>query len=343
MKKKKFSLYGLFHSKRDDAEDAHEEDTRPTLKRFFKLCWRKFWKLISIDLLMLPMLIPPILAAYLYLVMDQTPTAQNPLFSQLFGANMIQQTPESTFLLDLFGPQFSIPAYHNTGTYIGIGICVVFLLVTFGWQNIGCTYLLRGIVKGDPIFLFSDYFYAIKRNFKQGFFLGVIDFVLLFLIGFDLMYFSGLIGTFWMDVMFWAVTALGILYLFMRFYIYHLQITFHLSIRKILKNALIFTTLGIKRNLMAVLGMVLLAVVFLGLAAVIITAFGAGALGFLLMIIPLFIPVQFAFMSSYAAYPIIDRYMIEPFVGQEEASDEIDEETDEEDEETESTDSSKSQ
>ena len=113
--------------------------------------------------------------------------------------------------------------------------------------------------------------------------------------------------------------ALAILYFFMRFYIYHLQITFELSIRKILKNALIFTTLGIKRNLMALLGMVLLTAIVVGLVALTIGLFGMNLLPIPVMISLMIYLAATAFISSYAAYPIIDRYMIAPFVSNEES------------------------
>ncbi len=341
MKLKKFSLYNLFHNRRDDLDDLQAEDTTPTLKRFFKLLGRRFWKLISIDLMMLPMFLPIMLAGYLYITIPKTPSVTNPLFSQLFGANLFSQTTESTFLLDLFGSQYQIPAYNNLATYIGIGICLVFLLVTFGWQNVGCTYLLRAIVRGEPIFLFSDYFYAIKKNFKQGFFLGLLDFAVLFLLAFDFLYFSGMAGSsFGIDVMFWAITALAILYFFMRFYLYLLQITFNLSIRKILKNALIFITLGVKRNVMALIGMIILVSIVIGAAALLIAFFGFGAIGILLIMVPMFFLSFTAFMSAYAAYPVIDRYMIAPFVSNDE-DEELEEygedDTDNENEETEAS------
>ena len=231
----------------------------------------------------------------------------------------MESTPTSTFLLDLFGAQFQIPAYNATGTYIGIGICAAFLIITFGWQNIGATYILRSLVRGDPVFLFADYFYAIKRNWKQGFFLGLLDLAILFFLGFDFLYFQGQVGSFSQDLMYWAIIALAILYFFMRFYIYHLQITFELSIRKILKNALIFTTLGIKRNLMALLGMVLLTAIVVGLVALTIGLFGMNLLPIPVMISLMIYLAATAFISSYAAYPIIDRYMIAPFVSNEES------------------------
>ncbi len=309
-KLKKHLLYNLFNGNRD-REDAKWEDTNPNLKYFFKLLGRKFWKLISLNFLMLPMVVPVLIAVFLYIGIDTTPTQQTPLFAPLYGANIISASEESTFLLDLFGVQFLVPSYNATGTYIGIGACILFLLITFGWQNIGSTYVLRGLVRGDAVFLFSDYFYAIKRNWKQGFFLGLIDFIILFLLGFDILFFSFRTGSFGMDFMFFASCALLILYFFMRFYLYLLQITFHLSIRKILKNALIFTTLGIKRNLMGTLGIVVLTLINVGLIIIIAPTGGVIGVG---LILPLLHYLAISgFISTYAAYPVIDRYMIAPY------------------------------
>ncbi len=311
--KKKFSLYGLFHRRINDRKDAPKEDTTPTLKRFFKLLGRKFWTLVSLNLLMLPIILPILLALFIYIGIDKTPSETHVIFSQIYGANLIQATPDSTLLMDLFGSQTMIPSYHSTGTYIAIGACALFLIVTFGWQNVGAAYILRGLVRGDPVFLISDYFYAIKRNLKQGFFLGLLDFGVIFLLVFDFMYFWGRTGSFGNDLMFWAIAAMSVIYFFMRFYLYLLQITFHLSIRKILKNALIFTMLGIKRNLMALLGIILLAAI-----AIFLLAFFATVLGFNTIALPAILPFFYflsftSFMSTYAAYPIIDRYMIAPY------------------------------
>ena len=307
--KKGSRLFRFFDFHRDNRPDALEEDTTPTVKRYFKLLGRRFWKLVGLNLMMLPMVLPLIFIFLLYTGQDMTPTATDPLFSQIYGAGLQESTPIVSVLLDLFGPQTDVPAAGNTLSYVLIALCVLFLAVTFGWQNVGATYVLRNMVRGEPVFLFSDYFYAIKRNLRQGFLMGLLDALLIFLFGFDLLYFSGLTGSFWMDVCYWAVLAIGILYFFMRFYIYLMMITFELSIRKILKNALIFTALGIKRNLMGALGIV-------GLTAVNVVLFFA--LININIAIPLILPVIYylsftAFTSAYAAYPVIERYMITPY------------------------------
>lgn len=320
-------LFRLFHPNGNREEDALEEDSRPTLRRFFRLLRRRFWQLITVNLMMLPMILPILIGAFIYISMKTTPTANDPCFPQLFGAGLISTSTDTAFLLDLFGAQALIPAYHNTASYVGIGICAAVLVLTFGWQNIGATYILRGIVRGDPVFPFSDYLYAVKRNWKQGFFLGLIDAAILFFLGFDFMFFYNQTGTFKMDVMYFAVFAISIIYFVMRFYIYLLQITFNLNIRKIFKNALIFSVLGVKRNLMGILGIVVLTAIAVAFIALFAALLGGN------IAIPLILPFLYylaftAFMAAYVAYPIIDRYMIAPYVDQAEDDEDADESAD---------------
>ena len=310
-KKVQAGFLKAFDWNRDNRPDAPEEDTRPGVKRYFKVLGRRFWKLISLNLMMLPMILPILLIAYFYLGMDKTPTQTSTIFPQLFGANLIESTPTTTYLLDIFGAQLEVPIFMDVSAYVLIAIAAIFLLVTFGWQNVGAAYILRSMVRGEPVFLFTDYFYAIRKNLKQGFLLGVIDLVAIFLLVFDFMYFSSIASSFWIDVGFFAIGALVIVYFFMRFYIYLMLVTFELPILKILKNALIFVMLGIKRNLMAVLGIALITAV----NVVLFLVFRLTPLG---IAIPLIVCILHylavvSFTSAYAAYPVIDRYMIEPY------------------------------
>lgn len=309
--KKESKFFRFFNYHRDNQVDALEEDTTPTLRRYFKVLGRRFWKLISLNIMMLPMILPILLIAYLYLGTDKTPTQNNVIFSQLYGANMIDSTPTSTFLLDLFGAQLEIPVYFDVWTYIGIGAAALFLIVTFGWQNVGATYVARSMVRGEPVFTFSDYFYAIRRNLGQGFVMGLVDLGVIFLLVSDFLYFSSLPSSFWIDVCYFTVTALAVIYFFMRFYLYLLLITFELKIRKIIKNAFIFVMLGIKRNLMSTLGIILI-------TAFNIALFPLFAMTPLGIAIPVILPFLYylaftVFTTAYAAYPVIDRYMIEPY------------------------------
>jgi hypothetical protein len=77
---------------------------------------------------------------------------------------------------------------------------------------------------------------------------------------------------------------------------------------------LIFTALGIKRNLMAYLGLILL------FALQILLIFVALAYGITVFIVLPFVYIMslVGFIATYAAYPVIDKYMIEPYKAVEE-------------------------
>ena len=318
-KKKKFKLFDMNR----DGKGAVEEDRKPTLKFFFKSFYRKFPQLLRLNLLMLLQLIPlvaalavllPEIGTYLVyfgggLFGESSPTVTDVSFAPLYGINQISPSPDVTPMLDLSSLQMGIPVFSPVIRFIALGI-FIFYAITWGWQNVGATYVLRGLVRGDAVFVFSDFFYGIKKNFKQGLFLGLIDFVFCVIIGFN---YSTLLdetgGAFSVNVMFFMTMALIIIYFFMRFYIYLLLVTFDLKNLKIIKNALIFTILGIKRNIMALIGIVALVAIHLALIFVLVPMSFSVAI-----IIPVvYIMAATAFMSAYAAYPVIDKYMIEPY------------------------------
>lgn len=287
--------------------DAEAEDTTPTLRYFFKLFWRKLGKLFSLNLLMIFQVLPLIAAVLIYIFGKTTPTIHDPLFAPLYGAHTINPSPLSALLLGIFGNQLDVP-YLTTGKLVAIILLVALTALTWGWQNVGATYNLRSLVRGDSCFLFSDYFYAIRRNLKQGFFVGLFDFIIIAVLAVDFFYFRNYVSSLGSGFLYVFVIALIVIYTLMRFYLYLMLVTFDLSTRKLLKNALIFSVLGIKRNVMGLLGIVLLAALNL-LIIVPCLSIGFSAP----IILPLFYFLSFTgFIAAYAAYPNIKRYMIDP-------------------------------
>jgi len=179
-------------------------------------------------------------------------------YAPLLGASYFDQSPLTASLLGIFGVQAGVTV-PTTATYIFLALGLL-LLITFGPANVGMTYQLRSIVREEGLFLWSDFWYAIKRNWKQGLIYGVIDLLIMGILGYDFLYFYLNLGSGStpISIMFFMTFAMCIIYAMMRMYIYLMMITFDLSIFKLLKNALSFTILGIKRNIMALLGIVLL-------------------------------------------------------------------------------------
>ena len=316
-KTKKFKL---FDTNRDGKGVYDEENRKPTLGFFFKLLWRKLSQLVRLNVLLFAQVIPVLVFLYVYFLGVKTPTATEVLYAPLYGISKISGSASLTALLDMNAIQMGIPIFSPVIIIILIALAVIFAL-TYGWINVGAAYVVRGLFRGDPVFVFSDFFYAIKRNFKQAFWFGLLDFICTVVLVVDFLHFYSRTGSYGNDVMYFMIVAVAIIYIVMRFYVYHMMLTFDLSVRKILKNALIFTVLGIKRNVLAVLGIVL----FLAVHILLIKVFLSMGIT-----IPIILPFFYAmaimkFITTYAAFPVIEKYMITPYQKKEE---EIPEETD---------------
>lgn len=304
--KKKIKLLDFYNREGKGVEK--DEDTTPNLKYFFKLFGRKFTKLLSVTLIMDIQVLPILASLFLYFFASPTtPTAYYTEYPLIYGIQQLGGNAVNSVHATNMSAQFGLPAY-NTYVYWVIGILMLFHVVTYGWQKCASTYIMRGIVRGDSVFILSDYFYAIKKNWKQGLILGLIDCTVIGVLCVDFMFFYTSEPTGFTNFMYAMTFALIILYVIFRFYIYMLIVTFNIKISKAIKNALIFTVLGIKRNLMACIGLVLLTAVAVGMILILLPM-GLGVT----VILPLLYYLGFsAFIYNYAAYPVIKKYMIDP-------------------------------
>lgn len=292
----------------------------PSVKNFFKLFGRKFNQIITLNLMMIAGNFP---IFFLFAMMTgyfsiNTASPAYTLFAQLNGA--LGSTP-SAYSAALFG-SYSIQTpltVLSTVDYVLIALsCLV--LFTFGPVMVGSSYIMRNMVRQEPIFMKHDFFYAIKRNLKQSVIFGIMDVAIIFFIIYDIFFFNlNFSQSMAMKMMFFAAIFIAILYFFMRMYIYIMMLTFDLSIFKLLKNALIFTVLGIKRNACALIGT---------LAAVLLNFWLLAVYFPIGVILPFIITLSFTmFISAYCAYPVISKYMIEPYYGDDAISSEAAEES----------------
>ena len=308
-KKKRFKL---FDSQREGRGiEKSDVYTKTDLKGFFIKYKECFPNLLTVNLLMVlgnfPIIFAFIAMTTATRVLYMAPASSFfPVFRGLF---LQEREISASTLLATATNGIQIEANNmTTATYILFGLSLL-VIFTFGVVNVGSTYVLRNMAKGDAVFIFSDFFYAITRNWKQALPFGILDLLFLGLITFDLFFLYTAEGSFMMTLFFGITAAVALIYCWMRFYIYLQMVTFDLSLYKLLKNSLIFALLGFKRNIMATLGIILLVVINLFLA------FGTGGL---LMAAAILLPFVLlfsngAFMSTYAAYFKIKEIMIDPY------------------------------
>lgn len=306
-KKKKFRLFGRSYNKDGPGVDKDELKAleNPTILNFFKLFKRKLGRLVSVNLLFIlgnfPILF--IMTVLSRLTMDPFTAHYNNIFPATYGVSLFE--PDSPVVSSLIGivGRVSTGYAYNTVTIVLLALSLL-ILFTFGPVTASVTYILRNMVREEPVFLWSDFKYAIKRNWKQALPVGIVDIILSALLVYDIIWFNansdGGISLF--VIFSWALL---IIYFFMRLYIYPMLVTFDLKFTKLFKNAFIFAIAGFKRNIIALIGIVLVVFITVMLFVVILP------IGIVIPFIILFSLI--GFISTYASYPKIKQIMIDPY------------------------------
>lgn len=303
-KKKK---WGFFSGYAKDGKGVKKEDiiTDYNFINFFKLYGRRFSKLVWVNALYIvgnfPIIFLMLALSNYFSDMGTSPASE--LYAVLNGIGTASGGVGSlpAALLGIHGAMGTIfsPTWV---TYILYGISALFIF-TFGPVNAGCTYLVKNLVKGEPVFLWQDFITAIKRNWKQALPMGILDLAILGLSAFSLMSYYVNYANYY--VFFWTMLLIIMLYSFIRFYLYTIMVTFELKFFQIIKNSVIFCLLGFVRNL----------IMFAAICFMIFLVVWFGSLFMPILVVSLFILVfaTSAFMGMYAAYPKVKQYMIDPY------------------------------
>lgn len=177
-------------------------------------------------------------------------------------------------------------------------------IVTFGPALAAMTQVMRKFTIGEPIFVFHEFKTAFKKNFKQSFFLGIVDIGLLVLIAYNINFYIAAFESgqgIENKAMLALSLAMGFIIYMMHFYIYPQIVALNLKLPQIIKNSFILMVAGIKRSFAA----------FFATAAIVFLF----ALGFpySLIALPLAPAAWMSFIATFCAYPVIQKHIIDPY------------------------------
>ena len=184
-RKKKFKLFDLNRDGPGVSKD--EKPLVPNLKNMPKYYLRHFSKVLSINFVMLPLWIIPLAALYMYITAPSTPSQTDPVFSTLLGSYLFSGDTVFSSLFGVFGLQINLPVFTAGRIWGYIGLAVLLALI-WGFINVGATYCSRSMLRAEPVFVWSDFVYSAKRNFKQALFIGMADLLFIFMLIFDFIY-----------------------------------------------------------------------------------------------------------------------------------------------------------
>lgn len=175
-------------------------------------------------------------------------------------------------------------------------------VVTFGPAMAAMTHVMRKFILEQPCFLFDEFFTAFKKNFKQSFFIGIIDVICIasVYVVFHLYIFAQTLPEEYFGYLFFFAVVVSMFFM-MHFFIYLEIVALKLRIKAIMKNALFLVFLGVKRvALTFVINVVILSLILLLLPYSILAA--------------IFFPLAWlCFTTVFICYPIIQKFIVNPY------------------------------
>ena len=275
-----FGFFGFGNFSRPGPGVSKDEPKKPAYIRYFQLMGRKFGKLIQLNLLFLiPFLIIVFVMGCLYFFAPVRPALQIPI------------TENILLRLNLWD-MYVVPV-------------PLILLSPF---TAGLTYVTRNFAREEHAFVFSDYKDAIKNNWKPFLLNGIFLYLAYVVITFAISYYYNETIVSWFYLLPFAVCFLvTVLLMFCQYYVPLMIITFDLPLRKIYRNALIFSIAGLWRNL-------LITVIFAFVLFLMLSAFASVL--FLIVIclfLALFVFSFISYTANFIVYPLVEKLMIKPF------------------------------
>lgn len=282
-------FFGLFDFAKPGKGVEKDAPEKHPFFLFFELVWRKFGRLILLNLIFF-IVILPLVCCFYYMFYS---LLSNVLLEA--GVDLAQEGIGLNLL-----PQLLLSLAYSIQPWLRIAL-VVLSAVCYGPAMCGYTFMLRNFARQQHAWN-SDFWDRSLKNFKQGLFFGLLDLALLAVFAFNLSINTAAAGN--LAGIFTLVRylsfALLLLYLFMRNYVYLLAVTFELNVFQILKNAWIFSVIGLWRNL---------------LVLVVNAALIVACLLFTwpeLILVPLFLFSLTGFVSMFTCYPVVKKHMIDP-------------------------------
>ena len=162
----------------------------------------------------------------------------------------------------------------------------------------------NAIVIGEPIFVFHEFFEAFKKNFKQAVIVGIIDIALIFILVYNLNFYSmALMNTSELQtkIILALSVAMGFFVIMMHFYIYPQIVALNLKLPQIIKNSFILMVVGFKRSFAAF---------FAWFAIIVLMMLG---FPYTMLVLPLLPFAWLNFIATFCAYPVIQKFIIDPF------------------------------
>ncbi len=234
---------------------------------YFELFGRKFWQIIGLNMIYYVFFIPLVLA----------------------------------FVLLLYKGSTNLQAAL-------ICVCIAVFAVLIGPATAGLVKVLKNYILEKHSFMFKDFFGAFRDNFKRAALVGILDCVILASCMASLSVYPQLAVVYDTRLMYVPMVitlSLGLMVLMMNYYVFLLIVGTDLTMKNIIKDSFFLAIIGLKRNLLSTV-IVIVSAIIMTLMMLYIPSL------FLLLIT--FIPMSIVwFTICFISYPMIQKHILQPY------------------------------
>lgn len=187
------------------------------IRLFFDIFFRKFWKLIEINMLYSLFFIPIILgfASIVY----------------LFDVNWIL-------------------------SLVAAGICLVAFMITIGPATAGVTKIMRCYLIEKHSFIVRDFFRTFRRNFKKAAVIGFVDCIVVMSVYASLRVYPMMAAAYNAKLLYVPMTitlSFALMVMMMNYFIFLMLVATNLSLKNLVKNSFALAFISLKGNLIIIL------------------------------------------------------------------------------------------
>lgn len=183
-------------------------------------------------------------------------------------------------------------------------------ILTYGLADVGLANVTRSMSREKHSFGTSDFFETIKKNWKQGLVVGIVNLFVTLLLIFDLWYFFPREGDNLVSSIFTGISTFFLfVFTIMKYYMPMLIITFSLKGKQLYKNCFKFVFINFKRNLIIFFSLLLF-----GVAVVLLALYGGHIGAAVVMVLMVFIYPSFrSLLIQFCIFDAVRKYMIDPY------------------------------
>lgn len=262
---------GIFGSNYENAGSgiAKNAPKKKGILRFFELYFRKFWKIIEVNMLYSLFFIPVLIGIYAFLNVSN---------------------PAILISLEL--------------------ICAASFVMTIGPATAAMFKILRNYTLEKHAFIFSDFKECFTKNFKKSCVIGIIDVVMTVSILSGMKVYPQLMSLYGkaLVIPFIISISVAIVVSMMSFYAYLMVVAADLSFKNVVKNSFVLSCVALKKNLLTLVISFIMAAVPAFLILRVNMSF--------MFLLPLAPASIIGFVVCFNTYPVIQKYVINPYYEQ---------------------------